>query len=116
MSASPKSAWKYLAPKPASFYKQLFVNGRIATWILHGMYVSEEEPMTAKEIADDYGLPLEAVLEAIAYCESDPPEMRSDWQREEALIKATGMNDLTYQLSGKATPLTLEERARIEEL
>ena len=37
-----------------------------------------EETMTPEEIAADYSLPLEAVLEAIAYCQSNPPEIAED--------------------------------------
>ncbi len=54
----------------------------------------EEEPgMTPEAIAADYDLPLEAVREAIRYCESSPPEIRADWEADEALAAATGMND-----------------------
>src|ERR1700736_2480246 len=89
-SAAPRS-WKYLAPDPKSpRYRQLFVKGRrIAARTLYGMYASEEEPrMTVEEIAADYDLPVEAVLEAIAYCESKPPEIEQDWQADE--LRAAG--------------------------
>jgi len=80
--------WKYLAPKPGSVYKQLFVRGtRIMARILYGMHESEECPRSPQEIAADFGLPVEAVLEAIAYCQSNPPEIQEDWEREEANIK-----------------------------
>ena len=39
------------------------------------------------------GLPLAAVNEAIAYSQSDPPELDEDQRREEALMQAVGMND-----------------------
>jgi hypothetical protein len=39
-------------------------------------------------VAADYALPLEVVLEAIAYCESCPPEIQEDWKREQASAKA----------------------------
>src|SRR5207249_7742520 len=66
----------HLAPKPGSAYRQMFVkNTRIMASILYGMFVHEEEPRTAEEIAADFRLPLEAVQEAIRYCESDPPEI-----------------------------------------
>ena len=82
------SSWKFLDRKPGSVYKQLFVKGRnIAARTLFGRFLSEEEPRTAEQIAADYELPLEAVLEAIAYCESDPPEIREDWEREEANVR-----------------------------
>lgn len=112
--AETATTWKYLAPKPKSNYKQLFVKGRkIAARTLYGMYVSEEEPMTVEEIAADYDLPVEVVDEAIRYCESDPPEIREDFEREQRLMEALGMNDPDYKYHGKPRTLTREERARI---
>jgi uncharacterized protein (DUF433 family) len=106
--------WQYLAPKPKSNYRQLFVKGRnIAARTLYSMYVADEEPMTVQEIAEDYDLALEVVEEAIRYCESDPPEIREDFEREERLMEALGMNDPDYKYHGKPKSLTLEERARI---
>lgn len=115
MSMTPKQ-YKYLRPKPGSWYKQLFINGRIATWIIYGDYVNEEAPMTPEEIAEDRGLPLEAVLEAIAYYESNPPEMAEDDAREEALMEARGMNDPNYKYHPQPKPLSPEERRRISQL
>jgi uncharacterized protein (DUF433 family) len=48
--------------------------------------------MTVEEIAAEYSIPVEAVQEAIAYCESNPPELAGDYAREDALMEATGMN------------------------
>jgi len=107
--------WKYLDRKPGSCYKQLFVKGRnIAARTLYGRYMSAEEPMTPEEIAADYNLPLEIVLEVIAYCESNPPEIASDWAAEEALAEATGMNDPNYK--GKPKVLSPQEMARLRKL
>ena len=114
MNTTPHT-WKYLDRKPGSSYKQLFVKGRnIAARTLYGRYMSAEEPMTPEEIAADYNLPLEIVLEAIAYCESNPPEIVSDWAAEEALAEATGMNDPNYK--GKPKVLSPQERARLNKL
>ncbi len=111
MSTAPH-AWKYLDRKRGSCYKQLFVKGRnIAARTLYGRYMSEEEPMTPEEIAADYDLPLEIVLEAIAYCETNPPEIASDWAAEEALAEATGMNDPND--TGKPKVLSPQEWARL---
>src|SRR5437868_13609254 len=94
MAQTPtQTNWKYLWRKPGSVYLQLFVNGRVAARTLYGRYMSAEDPRTIEEIAADWNLPIEAVKEAIAYCQSDPPEIRLDFQREEALIEASGMND-----------------------
>jgi hypothetical protein len=51
--------------------------------------------MTPELIAADYDLPLEAVQEAIAYCEWNPPELAEDYAREEAVMEATGMTRAT---------------------
>src|SRR3954447_16898004 len=84
---SQTQQFKYLRRKPTSSYKQLFVHdekGRyIAARTLYGMLVRESEPMTLEEIAADYDLPPEAVKEAIAYCESDPPELAEDYAADE---------------------------------
>src|SRR5258708_25010806 len=96
MSTTPPS-YKYLARKPKSVYKQLFIKDRwISARTLYGLHVNEEMPMTLEEIAANYELPLEAVQEAIAYCESNPPEIASDYAAEEALMEATGMNEPNY--------------------
>ena len=106
--------WNYLAPNPKSAYRQLFVKGtRIRARILYGLYMSAEEPMTAEEIAADYDLPLEAVREAIAYCETNPPEIAEDFAREERLVEATGMNDPDAKFGSKYRILSPQERARL---
>jgi hypothetical protein len=83
---STSTTWKYLAPKPKSVYKQLFVKDRwIAARTLYGQTLGEEA-RTPEAVARDFGLPLEVVLEAISYCESNPPEILEDWEREQARI------------------------------
>jgi uncharacterized protein (DUF433 family) len=82
------TGWTYLASKPGSAYRQLFIKGRnIAAFTLYCMSVEGEDGesgMTPQEIAADYDLPLEAVVEALAYCQSNPPEIQQDWEADEA--------------------------------
>ena len=93
MTPSTSTTWNHLAPNPKSAYKQLFIAGRrIRARVIYGWYACSE-PMTPAEIAREFQLPIEAVLEAIAYCESNPPELLEDDAREEALMEASGMND-----------------------
>jgi len=109
------TAYKYLIRKPKSVYKQLFVKERwISARTLYGMYARDESPMTREEIAADYDLPLDAVVEAIAYCESNPPELTEDYAREEAVMQATGMNDPSYD--GQPKVLTPQEMSRLRRL
>ena len=116
MSALTPRTWKYLAPDPKSpRYRQLFIKGRrIAARTLYGMYVSQEDPkMTVEEIAADYSLPVEAVVEAIAYCESNPPELQADMEADERLAQVTGMNDPAYKYHPSPKRLTPQERANL---
>lgn len=111
--SSTSTQYAHLAPNPKSAYRQLFVKGtRIRARILYGWYACEE-PMTAEEIATDYDLPVEAVREAIAYCESNPPELLEDDAREEALMEASGMNDPGYKYHPSPRLLSPQEIARI---
>jgi hypothetical protein len=106
--------YKYLRRKPGSSYKQLWIcdKGRyIFATTAYADYVNEESPMSVEQIAEDHDLPIDAVREAIAYCESDPPEIRDDWKREEALAEALGMNDPNYR--GTPKSLTMEEWIRL---
>jgi uncharacterized protein (DUF433 family) len=114
MNPNATTTWKHLAPNPKSAYKQLFLKGRrIRARDLYGMYLSASEPMTPAEIAADYDLPLEAVEEAIAYCQSDPPEIKLDFEREERIMEATGMNDPDYKFGGKYRVLSPQQRAQL---
>jgi uncharacterized protein (DUF433 family) len=107
--------YKFLERNPKSNYKQLFVKGRrIFARTLYGQYMSEEEPRTIEQLAEDYDLPSEAIREAIAYCDTDPIEIREDFAREEAIIEATGMNDPDYKYNpSRRKTLSPQEYARI---
>lgn len=114
MTPTTTTTWKYLAPNPKSKYKQLFIKGRrIRAEVLYGWHKCAE-PRTPQEIADDYQLPLDAVLEAIAYCDSNPSEIKEDHDREERIMEATGMNDPDYKYGGKYRLLSPQERARLD--
>jgi uncharacterized protein (DUF433 family) len=112
MDTPPTTTWIYLARKPGSSYRQLFVKGtRIAARTLYSLHVPGEDwaGMTAEEIAADYRLPVEAVREAIACCRSDPPEIRADLAMDEAVMEATGMKDPSYRYHPAPKVLSPEE-------
>jgi hypothetical protein len=102
MDTPSPTKWKYLGPKPGSTYRQLFITGRnIAARGIYGDFMSAEEPRTPEQIAADRELPIEAVLEAIAYCQTDPPEIQQDWDEEEAQFRDWVLNDPNSQFPGK---------------
>jgi len=108
------TTWKYLAPNPESSYRQLFIKGtRLRAEAIYAWTVDGSEPMTPEEVAAGFNLPLEAVGEAIAYCESNPPELAEDRRHEERIMEATGMNDPDYKYGGKYKVLSPQERARL---
>jgi uncharacterized protein (DUF433 family) len=112
----PERQWVYLAPNPKSAYKQLFIKGTriraeaLYAWTVDG--IDQSERMTPEEVAADYGLPLEAVREAIEYCQSNPEAIAEDHRREEARMAATGMDDPNYK--GRPRRLTPQEIADLE--
>jgi uncharacterized protein (DUF433 family) len=109
----PSTTYVHLAPNPKSAYKQLFVKGtRIRARVLYDWYACAE-PMEPDGIAREFGLSVEAVREAIAYCESNPPELLDDYACEEALSEAAGMNDPDYKQHPTPRLLDPKDIARI---
>src|SRR5471030_2380277 len=106
MTSSIATTWKYLAPDPkSSSYKQLCVRGtRVRARTLYGL-CANSEPMTPEEVARDYNLPVEVVLESIVYCESNPPELLRDYALDKAMMDAVAASP-----DGRLTP---QEVARI---
>jgi uncharacterized protein (DUF433 family) len=110
---TPSNNWRYLERDPKSSYKQLSIKGRrIKARTLYGQ-TQGEDALTPEVVAADRDLPLEAVLEAIAYCETNPPEIRDDFEREERLAEAMGLNDPEYKQTGEMRLLTPQALARV---
>jgi uncharacterized protein (DUF433 family) len=103
--------YAHLEPNPKSAYRQLFIKGtRIPARAVYSWYASDE-PMSPKEIATDFGIPVEAVHEAIVYCESRPPELLEDYARQAASMEAMGLNAPDY--NGNPKPISTDDRAHL---
>jgi hypothetical protein len=87
--------YKFLQRKRGSNYRQLFVNGRIRAEVLYRETVGRE-PLTPQEVAREYNVPVEAVLEAIDYCVKNNELLDVERAREEAWIQATGHDKWPY--------------------
>lgn len=100
---SETNGYQFLARRPDSAYRQLFVKGRkIAALTLYMATVphpddEEGDLRTPEQVAEDFDVPLEAVREAIRYCESKPVEIDYDIRREDLLIEASNMNHPEYR-------------------
>ena len=86
--------YQYLKPKRGSRYQQLFV-GRIRAEILYRETVGTER-LTPEQVAREYGVPVEAVLEAIDYCVKNKALLDAERAREDAQIKAVGRDQWPY--------------------
>jgi len=86
--------YKYLHPKPGSNYKQLFYK-RIRAEVLYRETVGLE-PLSPEEVAREYNVPLEAVLESIDYCEKNKELLDAERAREWERIKAAGRDKWPY--------------------
>jgi hypothetical protein len=86
--------YKYLKPKPGSRYRQLFF-GRIRAEVLYRETIGRE-PLSPEEVASEYHVPVEAVLEAIDYCTRNKELLDEERSRESDWIKATGRDKWPY--------------------
>jgi len=104
--------YKYLAPKRGSRYQQLAVGGRIRAEILYRETLGPEA-LTPEQVAAEYNLPLEAVREAIQYCEENKAVLDEDRAREEATIKARGLDQWPHApwTAGGAMNLYLDDNS-----
>src|SRR5438128_12527409 len=92
----PNSQYKYLQPKRGgSNYRQLFVDGRIRAEVLYRETVGQD-PLTPDEVAREYGVPVEAVTEAIDYCLKNQDLLNEERQRESDWIRATAHDRSPY--------------------
>src|SRR5207237_9174341 len=86
--------YKYLKPKRGSRYRQLFF-GRVRAEVLY-RETAGTDPLTPEEVAREYNVPVEAVLEAIDYCVKNKELLDAERAREDAEIKASGRDQWPY--------------------
>lgn len=76
------NGYQYLESRPGYGLKQPFVKGRnIWAEVLYRETVGLE-PRTPEQVADDFDVPLGAVLEAIDYCVRHEEFLREQWEVE----------------------------------
>src|SRR5437660_12263490 len=86
--------YKYLKPKRGSRYRQLFF-GRIRAEVLYRETVGRE-PLTPEEVAWQYNVPVEAVLEAVDYCTKNKALLDAERAREDEEIRSAGRDKWPY--------------------
>jgi uncharacterized protein (DUF433 family) len=85
-----ENQYKYLAPRYGSTYRQYFLKGsKIRAEVLFDETVGPDA-RTPEQVAVDYEVPLEAVYEAIRYCQENEDVLDQDREMESASIRAHG--------------------------
>jgi hypothetical protein len=87
--------YKYLRPKLGSSYRQLYVLGRIRAEVIYRETVGLE-PLAPEQVASEYGVPVEAVHDAIDYCIRNKELLDAERAEETARIKAAGRDRWPY--------------------
>ena len=91
MTPKSQTQYEHLEPRPGSNYRQFFLKGRriraaVVDEVIHG-----PEPRTPEEFAQEYQVPLEAVLEALDYVAQNRPLIEQEREREAAKMRARGL-------------------------
>ena len=109
----------HLAPREGSVYQQYFVKGRSLRAETLFRATVGPEPMTPDEVAQDYGVPVEAVREAIHYCLRNAAllqrEREEDWA--EKRIPRLGRRSATrVRRSSRAMRIQLDDDSASRQL
>jgi uncharacterized protein (DUF433 family) len=84
------SNYKHLGPRAGSAYRQFFVNGtKIRADTLYQQTIGDDG-RSPNDVAEDFRVPLEAVLEAIEYCRQNEELLQQEFQEDSASISAHG--------------------------
>jgi hypothetical protein len=95
--------YKHIGPRRGSYYRQYFVNGRGVRAQTLWLDTVGEDAKTPEQVADNYSVPVEAVREAIHYCEHNQALLRQEWEEEEADIRAKGYHRSPPTSNGQPT-------------
>lgn len=121
LSMSERNGYQHLASRPESNYKQLFVEGtRIRAMIVARALTPDPDENyfpTAADVAADFNIPVDAVIEAVRYCETQPNEIARDFRSEALLMEAHNMTHPDYKNRPQELyrPLSTDDRLRIEQ-
>jgi uncharacterized protein (DUF433 family) len=92
MPATTHTQYLHLESRPGSNYRQMFLKGRrIRAAVVHET-VHGPDPLTPEEFADDYGVPLAAVQEALDYVARNLPLIEQERDREAADVRSRGLD------------------------
>ena len=92
MATSAATQYQNLEPRPGSNYRQLFLKGRRIRAAVVYEAVYGPDPYTPEEFAQDYGVPLDAIHEALDYVANNLSLIEAERDREAADVRARGLD------------------------
>ncbi|HZW33464.1 MAG TPA: hypothetical protein VFF52_22285 [Isosphaeraceae bacterium] len=93
MSTEAQPQYQHLEARPGSNYRQLWLKGRRIRAAVVDEQIHGPDPMTPEEFAQEYQVPLEAVLEALDYVARNRPLIEQEREREAARIRARELRE-----------------------
>ena len=90
MAIETDTQYQHLEPRPGSNYRTLFLKGRRIRAANVDARIHGPDPRTPEEVARDFQVPLEAVLEALDYVARNRPLIEQERDREAANLRARG--------------------------
>ncbi|WP_017327042.1 hypothetical protein [Synechococcus sp. PCC 7336] len=83
--------YRYLEARPGGWRKQLYIKGRkLLASIVWGDTIANK--LSLAEAANNWDLPIEAIQEAIAYCESHRSLLELEAESERRLLETAGIS------------------------
>ncbi len=84
------AAWTYLTPRPHSWKRQLYVKGRRMT-AANVWYDMQANGMTANQAAENWELPVEAIIEIESYCTTHRDLIEMEAEEERRALQDAGI-------------------------
>ena len=90
MSAAPRTQWQYLEARPQSWRRQFYLkSSKLRAHTVWSDMIANN--LTPAEVADSKDLPLAAVYEAIAYCETHQELLEQEAEEERLYLQKQGV-------------------------
>jgi uncharacterized protein (DUF433 family) len=86
-----QNSYRYLEWRPHRWRKTPYIKGR-RIWVWHLLEQMWANNMTPEEIAQDFGLPVEAVYEALDYYEKHRELLEAEVEEERRRLREHGIN------------------------
>ena len=91
MTTKTPTQYQNLESRPGSNYRQLFLKGRRIRAAVVDEAIHGPDPRSPEEFAQDYQVPLEAVLEALDYVAHNHPLIEQERDREADKLRLLGL-------------------------